>query len=148
MVNLPPPPPAVEARVAPAPAPAAMRGRLVFASVQLGAFPSRAIAGQMMRSFSARLTARIGQPPRVQAAMVDGRQWYRLVVGPFPASDARNLCRDLANAGTACLVRPEGDVAARPVVMAAGAPHRRSTTLARARIAPPRALSSESYGGN
>jgi hypothetical protein len=145
MATLPPPPPALEARSVAAPA--VMRGRIAFASVQLGAFPNRAVAEQAGRGYGARVTARIAQPLRVQAATVNGRQWFRLMAGPFPSTEAEGLCRDLSGQGLACMVRPEGQAAAATFV-AAHAPHRHTITLARARITPPRPLSSESYAGN
>jgi hypothetical protein len=149
MANLPPPPPAFEARATTAPA--MMRGRIAFASVQLGAFPSRDVAEQVKRTYGARAVVQIAQPLRVQAATVNGRQWFRLVSGPFPAADAQGLCRQLSGQGQACLVRPEGRDAAAPTVMAARAPHRRTITreitLARARLVAPRPLSAESDFG-
>jgi hypothetical protein len=145
MATLPPSPPALEARAFAAPA--AMRGRIAFASVQLGAFPSRAVAAQAGRSYGVQHAARISQPLRVQAAMVNGRQWFRLMAGPFPSTEAEGLCRDLSGQGLACMVRPEGQAAATTFV-APHAPHRHTITLARARFAPPRPLSSESYAGN
>jgi hypothetical protein len=149
MANLPPPPPVSEAHAAAAPA--MMRGRIAFASVQLGAFPTHDAAEQVRRTYGARALVRIARPLRVQAATVNGRQWFRLVSGPFPAADAQGLCRDLSSQGQACLVRPEGRDAAAPMAVAARASHHRTTTraitLARARVVAPRPLSSESYAG-
>jgi hypothetical protein len=149
MAPLPPSPPALEARAVAAPA--AMRGRIAFASVQLGAFPSRAVAEQVGRGYSVRATTRIPQSLRVQAATVNGRQWFRLMAGPFPSAEAQGLCRDLSGQGLACMVRPEGQAAAATFVAVHApphTPHRHAITLARARIVPPRPLSSESYAGN
>ncbi len=124
-----------------------MRGRIVFASVQLGAFPSRVLAEQARRGYSARATAQLRQPLRVQAATVNGHQWFRLMAGPFPATDAHGLCHDLSSQRLACMVRPEGDTPTAPTAVAVRAPYRRMITLARARIAAPRPLSSENYAG-
>jgi outer membrane biosynthesis protein TonB len=106
----PPPPAKPAASPAPSPAPVPMEPRPTAGSyvVQLGAFPSEALAEQTWTAASARLASVVdGRPHRIDRVEVDGRQVFRLLTTGFASSaEAQIFCRRLKSAGQDCFVRP------------------------------------------
>lgn len=101
--DVPPPPTRSPARADTAPAVAAPNGG-GGAIVQLGSFPSAAVANTAWKQLSGRFgyLAALGQT--VQAAEVNGRTVHRLRVNAGSAAQAREICGKLKVAGEACFV--------------------------------------------
>jgi hypothetical protein len=99
--NAEPAPPARRTEAAAATRPAKRpAGGLV---AQIGATPSDADARRMIAGLGSRLG---GREAWVEKADVDGRTWYRAVVGGFADSgEANGFCANLKAAGRGCFVR-------------------------------------------
>jgi cell division protein FtsN len=104
---VPSPPPA---QVAAAPAPAATSSGATLtggAVLQIGSFPSEALAGAAWARFSRTHAGAIsGLSHDVVAVQLPGKgTWYRLRVGPFPTRAAAGTkCAELKGQGATCLV--------------------------------------------
>jgi cell division protein FtsN len=107
MLDVPPPPAYAESPASTAPA--MIRGRVVFASVQLGAYASRSVAEQVMRDYGGRLQVQPEPALRVHEVVVHGHHWFRVLAGPFPSDTAQALCHNLSAQRSACMVRPEAE---------------------------------------
>ncbi len=93
------------APVAPARAPAAGSGGGGGGSlVQLGAFPSEAVANAAWASFSKRFAYLAPLGKSVQPVAMGGKTLYRLRVNAGSANQAADICGRLKVAGEACLI--------------------------------------------
>lgn len=101
----PPParPEAVQAEPPPKAAPPRTPGRAGGLVAQVGASPSDADARGLIAALGSRLG---GRDAWVEKADVEGRTWYRAVVGGFADSgEANGFCAGLKAAGRGCFVR-------------------------------------------
>ena len=88
---------------APKPAPSGATGRVGGLVAQVGASPSDADARGLIAALGSRLG---GREAWVEKARVEGRTWYRAVVGGFAdAGEANGFCAALKAAGRGCFVR-------------------------------------------
>lgn len=94
------PPVAAPAKAAAVPSPARATSGLV---AQVGSSISEADAKGLLTKLG---PAAAGHPTRLEKAEVDGKTWYRAVVGGFAGpGDAAKFCATLKSAGRACFVR-------------------------------------------
>ncbi|WP_156032266.1 SPOR domain-containing protein [Parvularcula oceani] len=102
-------PAAVTPEPAPRPEPAAQQTGVTTGThvVQVGAFGSDEEAMTFYDRLSGRLGSMVsGKTPDIQTAVVNGRNYHRLRLGPFDSkSAAQSYCNDLKGQGQDCLVR-------------------------------------------
>lgn len=100
--------PAAVGRAVAAPPRVAAPGRTAAAGnwyVQLGAFPSPAVARDAWGRLSSRVGALGSHTPSGMPATVGGQNFYRLSVGGFARSDAVRVCGEVKAKGGNCFVR-------------------------------------------
>lgn len=73
-------------------------------TIQLGAFPSEAVAKKTWDAMSKRFAYLAERGQSILKAEVNGKTYYRLRVGTGSAAEAKDLCARLKVAGESCLV--------------------------------------------